>query len=309
MSKLYDAAQFYKENLLNRQFHLRAGKKGNIIEFDIIFSAREFKHLAGLHKLTDLPEVQARSSAVLLQQILNKQITFENIARSEFIHQCEPRLDNFKETKAALCGKELMIKSLHGEFNSIRADFMLTHKDDKFGYAHLFLKETEKDAITVPVTFIINSNNRYLQNNPNRWTVLSVEEVNTSFDKATPKQEQQEEHKIEMPTLTSSDNSLVKRISDSAKGKQFNDYISGRSIIDKNQASNFVLRTLAFFSNFDRGAMERIFKNTKLYDGDDKKLNKTIGEVIAGFFSGSGSGGGAGSGAAKGRGNGGDNYR
>ena len=122
-------------------------------------------------------------------------------------------------------------------------------------------------------------------------------------------QKQQDEHKKVMPALTSSDNSILKRISDSAKGSMFDSYFSGRSTIDKNQASHFVLRTLAFFSNFDKGAMERIFKNSKLYDGDINKLNKSIGEVIAGFFSGSGSGSGAGSGAGKGRGNGGDNYR
>ena len=127
--------------------------------------------------------------------------------------------------------------------------------------------------------------------------------------KKLSEQEQRDEHKAEMPTLTSSDNSILKRISDSAKGAMFDSYFSGRSTIDKNQANHFVLRTLAFFSNFDKGAMERIFKNSKLYDGDNNKLNKSIGEVIAGFFSGSGSGSGAGSGVGKGRGNGGDNYR
>ena len=177
MEKLYDAAQFYKANLLNRKFHLKAGRKGNTIEFDIIFPANGFKHLAGLHKLTDLPEVQASSGAVLFQQIINKEITFETIYKSKFIGDCEVRLNNFKEIRTALYGKELMLKSLHGEFNSIRADFMLTHKDESYGYAHLFLKESENFDITVPVTFIINPDNKYLQNNPNRWTVLSVDEI------------------------------------------------------------------------------------------------------------------------------------
>lgn len=177
MDKLYDAAQFYKENLLNKQFHLIAAKKGKTIEFDIVFSSVAFKHLAGLHKLTDLPEIQGVSGAVLYRQILDKEVTHASIARSELLQVCEPRLDNFKDIKSALNGEELMIKSLHGEFNSIRADFMLTHQDNGYGYAHLFLKESDREAITVPVTFIINSDNKYLQNNPNKWAVLSVEEV------------------------------------------------------------------------------------------------------------------------------------
>lgn len=69
-----------------------------------------------------------------------------------------------------------MMKSLHGEFNFIKADFMLTNKNDDYGYAHLFLKE-KATSITVPVTFIIHHDNSYLRNNPNKWTVLSVEEI------------------------------------------------------------------------------------------------------------------------------------
>ena len=74
MDKLFEAATFYKDYLLNRQFYIKAGKKGQILEFNIIFSAKEFKHLAGLHKLKDLPEVQKNKSEILLRQVLKKRI-------------------------------------------------------------------------------------------------------------------------------------------------------------------------------------------------------------------------------------------
>lgn len=54
--KLYEAALFYEKQLNNRVFHLKAGRKGKIIEFDIVFRDEHFKHLIGFHKLIDLPE-------------------------------------------------------------------------------------------------------------------------------------------------------------------------------------------------------------------------------------------------------------
>ena len=173
MDKLFEAAKFYQDNLDGRKFHLKAVKKNKELEFDIVFNARNFKHLLGINKLIDL-QISNTKSEIGYIQILNKEITFADIEKSKFFHLMKPRLENFKEIKYALYSKELMVKSLHGEFNSIRADFMLTNKNEEYGYAHLFLKG---ENITFPVTFIIHTDNTYLRNNPNKWTVLSVEEI------------------------------------------------------------------------------------------------------------------------------------
>ena len=173
MDKLYDAAKFYKDNLAGHKFHLKAGKNKRTIEFDIIFGVENFKHLIGLNKLTDI-QIGLINSEAGYFQILNKRTTIEDIQKSAFYKLIEPRIDNFSKLKSALFSKELMVKSLDGTFNLIRADFMLTEKDDSFGYAHLFLKG---DKITVPVTYIINASNYYLRNNPNKWTVLSYEDI------------------------------------------------------------------------------------------------------------------------------------
>lgn len=95
-----------------------------------------------------------------------------------FFSQIKPRLDNFYKITAALYSKQLMIKSLHGKFNSINADYMLTDVFDG-SYAHLFLKDI-KSSLTIPITFIIHKNNLYLQNNPDKWSVISVTEIERS---------------------------------------------------------------------------------------------------------------------------------
>lgn len=184
MDKLLTAAQFYNSELNGRNFHLKAGKKGNIIEFDIKFTSEHFHHLAGLHKLKDLTQVQGNKTYIF-KKVLNGKITVDDIQKSDFFSDIENRLNNFCEIKEALYGKELMIKSLRGEFNSIQADFMLTKTDKNYGYAHLFLIN-KNEAITVPVTFIVHPNNDYLKNNPEKWTVLSVEEVKRA-EKTVPR--------------------------------------------------------------------------------------------------------------------------
>lgn len=174
MDKLLQAATFYKDNLENRKFRLVAGKRGKTLEFDIVFVTENFKHLLGLHKLIDLP-LMGRNSEIIYRQILNGKTTLSDIEKSGFYNEIKPRLDNFIRIKTTLFGKELMIKSLHGKFNSINADYMLTDIFDG-RYAHLFLKGKE-NSLTVPITFIIHDNNLYLQNNPDKWTILSVTEI------------------------------------------------------------------------------------------------------------------------------------
>lgn len=175
MDKLLRAAEFYRDNLAGRKYHLIAGKSGKKIEFDIAFNEDNFKHLLGLHKLIDI-RISRLSSENGYREILNGRTSLADIEKSKYYEQVEERLDNFNEIKSTLNSKELLIKSLHGEFNFIRADFMLTNRNEEYGYAHLFLKE-KGNSITVPVTFIIHPDNSYLRNNPDKWTVLSIEEV------------------------------------------------------------------------------------------------------------------------------------
>lgn len=175
MDKLYEIVEFYKKELDRRKFHLIAGKKGKLIEFDIRFGAEHFKHLFGLHKLTDIPSMRDKSKSIY-QGILTGNIVYNDIRKSKYFDTIVERLNNFKVLKKIFNTKELLIKSLYGSFNKIIADFMLTDRESEGKFIHLFLKE-EEPGYTTPVTFIVNRDNKYLQNNPNRWTILSINEV------------------------------------------------------------------------------------------------------------------------------------
>lgn len=175
MDKLLSAALFYQQNFENRDFYLLAAKKRKEIEFYIRFNAMHFHHLAGLHKLTDVTQLQENVTLVY-RNILNGKITYNDIKNSKYLSQMETRLDHFEELRAAFFSKELMIRSLGQGFNTINAEFILTKtQENREWYAHLFFKKNKND-IYVPVTFIIHPDNSFLLNNPNKWTVLSIEE-------------------------------------------------------------------------------------------------------------------------------------
>lgn len=172
--ELSKIAYFYKENFCGKKYHLKAGKRGQIIEFDIVFKEEHFVHLTGLHKLTDIPQIKKNNTSSVFRSILNGQLLFTTIQKSKYYKNIENRINCFYELRETVFTKELMVKSLDGYFNKIDADYMLT-KNKEIGYLHLFLKN--KTNYAIPITFIYNENDNYLRNKPNKWTILSVEEI------------------------------------------------------------------------------------------------------------------------------------
>lgn len=157
---LHQAAVFYAENLANRKFKLVAGKKGTKIELTIVFGSEHFKHLAGLHKLTDLP-ICKRDSANVYKEILDKKTNISDLQKSRFFCEVEKRLNDFCKIKTTLLSPNLMLKSLNGYFLGITADYLLSQNENHTDYAHLFLKV--KNDIVVPVTFFIRDDDKYLK--------------------------------------------------------------------------------------------------------------------------------------------------
>lgn len=187
MDKLFEVANYYKENLDGKKFHLQAAKKGKLIDLEIVFGAEHFKHLTGLHKLTDIQATQAKSE-ILYHRILNKEISMDNINSSSHLSEMGDRLEVFNKLKETLLSPNLMLKSSHGRFRGVTADFLLVQQKDK-NNIHLFLKG-DNEGIVIPVTYFQRQDNVYLRTDSARWTVLSVEEVKKSAQQDQMQQRQ-----------------------------------------------------------------------------------------------------------------------
>ena len=175
MDKLYESAKYYAENLEGKKFHLTAGKRGRLLELDILFKAEHYKHLVGLHKLKDTP-IAGRNSELVYKQILEGKTTYADISRSEFLNEMEDRLDVFNRIRDTLFTPTTLRQSSRGEFKTIKADFLLSKSDENAGNLHLFLKG-DKEGLTIPVTFFARQDTSYLTTDSASWKVLSVEEV------------------------------------------------------------------------------------------------------------------------------------
>lgn len=178
---LYEAAKFFHDNLEGKQFHLIAGKRGNLLEFDIVFNAKHFKHLIGFHKLYDIP-MSDRSSEVIYHQILDKKTDYSDIENSCYIKEMEDRLKVFNRIKDLLFSPNVMLKSSKGFFRTIRADFLLSKTDDLLGNIHLFLKG-DKEGIVFPVSYFTDNTNAFFVLGYAKWKVLSVREIVKVEDK------------------------------------------------------------------------------------------------------------------------------
>lgn len=89
---LYSAAQsFY--NLLNKKYNLVLGFKGKTTYLNLSFDSSNFKHLSGLHKLTDL-NLSSELSIPLFNKILQKEITYKDIEKSIYYKNIKNRLSD-----------------------------------------------------------------------------------------------------------------------------------------------------------------------------------------------------------------------
>ena len=87
---LYQTAIFYNENLANKRFKITIKKKDEEQSIELLFLPCHFYHLAGLHKLTDLPFLKRRSENIY-REILSQKITYSDIQKSEHISDMSDR--------------------------------------------------------------------------------------------------------------------------------------------------------------------------------------------------------------------------
>ena len=176
MDILLEAAKYYKENLENAKFVIQAGKNDNLITFILCFNAKHFKHLLGLHKLTDIP-IMNRPSEILYHQILDGKTTYDDIKKSVHFNDIESRINNFKYLKEIILSSKYLRKSNNGLFYRIKAD-LLFMKNKNNNYINLFSKMVDGVDIAIPVSFFSSTNPYYLVEKSSRWTILAIHEMN-----------------------------------------------------------------------------------------------------------------------------------
>lgn len=163
MDLLYEAAKAYRE-LLDKDYHVTAVYKDEVIELSFLFLPEHFYHLVGFHKLLDVKHI-ARPR-FLYTRVISRKVIYSTIEGSKFLEEMYERMQEFhrlNEMIERMKSGDIIIEFSQQNRSRIRADFLLYDLKDE-SYAHLFLRKDDKYGY-VPCSFFCRSDDRYVRNN------------------------------------------------------------------------------------------------------------------------------------------------
>ncbi len=177
MDLLQKCAQEF-DRLVPYQYHIIIGRKGKTLEFTISFDRADFHHLAGLHKLRDNVRLQTGKRIDIMKEILNGQITYNNIKQSIYFHEMAPRLLPLSQLELFLDSNEIIFRynSKANIFSVIQADYLLQN-DYEGTPVYLFLAQRSGSDTQVCRTSFPKSGKDYAEGQP-RYTLLKKEKRN-----------------------------------------------------------------------------------------------------------------------------------
>jgi hypothetical protein len=91
MDILQECALAFQE-LLVYEYHFVIGRKGQMKEFCLNFDKADFHHIAGLHKLKDIAQIQQGMRDKIFDQIISGGISLSLIEKSAYYGQMRGRI-------------------------------------------------------------------------------------------------------------------------------------------------------------------------------------------------------------------------
>lgn len=130
------------ELLENFQYRIIIGRKNTAKEFIISFEREDFYHLAGLHKLKDISQIQGRKHTSVFQDIIEGNISHIVITKSVSYDEVENRLIPLMNLQHAMENNQMIFQYLENKimFSNIKADYLVKYVDNG-SVVFLFLAE------------------------------------------------------------------------------------------------------------------------------------------------------------------------
>ena len=116
MDLLRECAAAFQQ-LLVYEYHFVVGRKGQIREFYVTFQTSDFHHIAGLHKLKDIAQIQQGMREKVFEKIITGEISQTLIEKSEYYEQMQgqPRYTLLKKEKKNVQTGETIV-----QYNSLK---------------------------------------------------------------------------------------------------------------------------------------------------------------------------------------------
>ena len=164
MDRLKECALSFSK-LLDIEYHIAAGKKGELIEPILFFRKEHFYHLMGLQKLNDIQETRGDKTKIF-NRILTDELTSQDLSKSEFFPDISDRLDYFTHLEYMIDSEDVLVR--HNKYKSksyIQADyiFYITMNDV---IVHYFVERDDSMGKYFGKTFFTRVDRLYLWNRP-----------------------------------------------------------------------------------------------------------------------------------------------
>ena len=115
------------QKLIDTQYEIIIGRKGQTSKIILNFSETEFVHLAGLHKLVDNEFFRTASRKKVLDYALDGKISYNSLIKSENFDFVKERIEYFEFLENILDSNKIIFKynSKKQAFSLIQADYLL----------------------------------------------------------------------------------------------------------------------------------------------------------------------------------------
>lgn len=115
------------EKLLDVQYHIVLGRKGKLVNLNILFEPKEFHHLIGLHKLHDLRLARGNREKIFYE-ILAGKISMEDLKKSRYYSEIQKRLEPFYKIENIFDSNKVVFRynSKLQTFSLIEAEYLLS---------------------------------------------------------------------------------------------------------------------------------------------------------------------------------------
>lgn len=164
------------QGLLAYEYHFVIGRKGKMREFYLNFNEADFHHLAGLHKLKDIAQIQQGMREKIFNQILIGKMPLSLIEKSVYYDKMKGRILPLTDLEGMLDDNQMIFRyneKVH-KYSLIKADYLLEGQANLIP-AFLFLgKRTDNEEEQMCRTLFKIEKMDYTQGQP-RYTLLKKE--------------------------------------------------------------------------------------------------------------------------------------
>lgn len=115
------------QKLIDTQYEIIIGRKGQILKIMLNFSETEFVHLAGLHKLVDNDFFRTASRKKVFDYALSGKISYDSLTKSKKFNFIKERIEYFEFLESMLDSNNIIFKYSPKKnlFSLIQADYLL----------------------------------------------------------------------------------------------------------------------------------------------------------------------------------------